>query len=95
MNLPTPLLEILPDLLPRHLDHAGILHRGGDLHGLVELRMHGVLDQLSHHTAQGLAGSRLGDHILALDHAAEGGDGADLCADECLHFVEERGGGDG
>ena len=30
-----------------------------------------------------------------MDHAAEGGDGPDLVADELLDFCEEGGGGDG
>lgn len=72
-----------------------ILDGGGDLNGLGEVGVHGVLEQLAQHAAQRLAGPRLGDHAFALDHAAEGRDGADLRAYEMLYFGEELGRGDG
>jgi hypothetical protein len=95
MQIRTLLLEILPNLIPTNLHDTGVLNRSRDLHLLIELAMHRVLDQLSQDAAERLARARLGDHAFALDHTAQGGDGADLRAYEILHFSEELVGGDG
>lgn len=89
MKLSTFLLKILSYLLPRHLHHAHIFHRCGYLHGLIKLAVHGIFNQLSHDPTQGLPRARFGDHVLALDYASEGGDGANLVTHERLDFFEE------
>ena len=56
--------------------------------------MYRVLHQRTQHPTQGFPAAGFGDHTAALHDAAEGGDGADLVADEGLDGGGEGGGGD-
>jgi hypothetical protein len=89
VQIRTLLLEVLSNLIPTHLHHAGILHRGRNLYFLVELPMHRVLNQLPQYASQCLTRPGLRNHTLALYHTTERCYGSDLGPHELLHFGEE------
>lgn len=82
-------LKILPNTLPRNVHNLDILNSRRDIDRGIKLTLNSMFDQLAQDTAEGLPAPRFGDHAAALDHAAQGGDGADLFADEGVDFVEK------
>jgi hypothetical protein len=95
VNLCPLLLEVLPDLPPRHLHRRRILHRRRNLHLLFEFPVHRILHQLPQDPPQRLATAGLGDHAFTLDHATERGYRSDLFADQLLDFFDQLIGWDG
>jgi hypothetical protein len=82
-------LEVLLDLLPRHLDNRNVLDSRRHLHLLRKLPMHGVFQELPEDSPQRLARPRFGNHAFPLDDAAERSDAADLGPHQTLYLVEE------
>lgn len=90
-----PLRKVRPHLVPRHVHRRRVLDRARHRHRPRKLAVHRILRQLAQHPPQRLARARLGDHALALDDAAERGNGADLLAHQRLDLGRQLVGGDG
>jgi hypothetical protein len=72
------LLKVLSQFSTRNINHRAVLDRARHHHVFVVVAFNGMLNKLAQNTSQGLTGSRLGNHALALDYAAERGDGPNL-----------------
>lgn len=87
--LQTLLLEEQRHPLPRNINNSFILHSGWNVHFLIEVTLHSVLNQLLQHTSQRLPRPCLWYHAATLDHTAQRGDGPNLVTDLLVNGIEE------